>query len=134
MHKQAVPPSDPGGSDLSQATADEAEATFDEAEKDLQASMLTSVDEGERQETVAADDDGDPVPAPPVAQQQERRYTRNDKASRCDRACKALGSMQRSADRLCELTGGDDARCQSVRVRVEGAEELVRRFCPGCEN
>lgn len=128
------PPTGPPA-DLDDATVDEAEATFDAAEDDLQQLMVTSKAETAKGRDALGDDDGerDPAPGPP-ATHQERRYEPSSKAARCDRACAALGSMQRSAARLCELTGDDDARCQSVRVRVESAEELVRRFCPACQS
>lgn len=126
------PSADP--SDPEHATAEEAEAFFDAAEQDLQQLMVTSVEKSADDEDpdALADEGADgPAPAPPSTRQ-EREYAASSKAARCDRACVALGSMQRSAARLCELTGEEDARCQSVRLRVESAEELVRRFCPRC--
>jgi hypothetical protein len=40
--------------------------------------------------------------------------------------------MERAAEGLCELAGDGDERCQSARVRVQSARELVRRTCPSC--
>jgi len=51
----------------------------------------------------------------------------------CELACRALGSMRRSASRLCELTGDDDERCGRVRERVSGARGRVANACPDCE-
>jgi len=49
----------------------------------------------------------------------------------CAVACTALASMQRSAERLCELEPGP--RCDEVRERVETARGRVAERCPTCE-
>lgn len=56
-------------------------------------------------------------------------------ATDCQRACKALGSMLRSTERICELNGPDDPdeRCQKARDRVDAARELLRRRACACE-
>ncbi|MEM9696245.1 MAG: hypothetical protein AAGA56_27115, partial [Myxococcota bacterium] len=51
----------------------------------------------------------------------------------CGRACKALTSMRRAAERLCVLTGADDARCQEASKRTRIAEQRVKAQCPSCE-
>ena len=55
----------------------------------------------------------------------------------CAQLCKALSSMSRAAERLCELAkdGGEDGqrRCTDARVRLEVARTRVRDKCPGCE-
>jgi hypothetical protein len=53
----------------------------------------------------------------------------------CAQACKALASMKRSSDRICELNGPSDpgARCQKARDRVETARETMRKRCGSCE-
>jgi hypothetical protein len=48
----------------------------------------------------------------------------------CAVACRALGAMQRVADRLCALDRG--ARCAAARARVREAEGRVRAACPDC--
>lgn len=51
----------------------------------------------------------------------------------CATACRALGSMRRSATKLCEI--GDDAeaaRCESARSRVARAEARVLERCSAC--
>lgn len=48
----------------------------------------------------------------------------------CAVACQALGSMRRSADRLCGLEQGP--RCAGARGKVREAEERVRVACPSC--
>ncbi|MFO0568681.1 MAG: hypothetical protein U0263_23670 [Polyangiaceae bacterium] len=49
----------------------------------------------------------------------------------CTLAKKALESMKRSADRICDLNGGDDpaGRCARAKQRLETAREQVRRSC-----
>ncbi len=50
----------------------------------------------------------------------------------CAMACSALGSMERAARHLCDLTGDGDARCDSARARVVGATERVSASCSVC--
>jgi hypothetical protein len=47
--------------------------------------------------------------------------------SPCDMACRALSSMRRSAERICELAGPSDERCARARSRVSAAEERIRQ-------
>ena len=48
----------------------------------------------------------------------------------CVLACKALESMSRSAERICELAPGP--RCDAARGKVDSASERVRNACPDC--
>ena len=48
----------------------------------------------------------------------------------CATACKALDSMRRAADRLCQLDPGD--RCAKARQKVSDAKDRVRASCPSC--
>jgi MYXO-CTERM domain-containing protein len=50
--------------------------------------------------------------------------------SDCLAACKALASMQRAADRLCELDTG--TTCAEARAKVDDARRRVRAACPMC--
>ena len=52
----------------------------------------------------------------------------------CDMACRALSSMRRSADRICELAGSADERCTRARGRVSAAEDRIRRAQCECVN
>lgn len=52
-------------------------------------------------------------------------------ASDCSAACVALASMQRAAERLCELEPGP--RCDTARKRVDAARRRVAERCPTCE-
>lgn len=51
---------------------------------------------------------------------------------RCARACEALASMVRAADRLCAMTGEEEDRCRSARRRVDAARHIVEAHCPSC--
>lgn len=55
----------------------------------------------------------------------------------CAQLCKALSSMSRAAERLCELAkdGGADGqqRCSDARAKVEAARVRVRAKCPVCD-
>lgn len=44
--------------------------------------------------------------------------------TRCVRSCKALGSMRRAVERLCDLTE-QGSRCESARSRLERSEQRV---------
>jgi len=48
----------------------------------------------------------------------------------CATACKALDSMRRAADRLCQLDPGD--RCAKARQKVSDATARVNASCPSC--
>ena len=45
--------------------------------------------------------------------------------STCDLVCRALASMRRSADRICELVGDKDPRCTQARKQVDDAAHRV---------
>lgn len=46
--------------------------------------------------------------------------------SPCDTACRALASMERSAERICALAGEGEARCESARAMVKASRERVQ--------
>lgn len=48
----------------------------------------------------------------------------------CAAACEALASMQRAAERICELEPGP--RCDAARKSVEEARRRVVEACPDC--
>jgi len=52
----------------------------------------------------------------------------------CSRACRALRSMQRAADRFCALSTTEEERrrCDDVRDRYRRARERVRDACGSC--
>jgi hypothetical protein len=45
--------------------------------------------------------------------------------STCDLVCRALASMRRSADRICEIVGKEDPRCSQARGKVSDAARRV---------
>ncbi len=51
---------------------------------------------------------------------------------RCFVACKAMTSMRRAADRMCELVGSSDEQCFDARGRVARSQSQVERVCPAC--
>jgi hypothetical protein len=51
---------------------------------------------------------------------------------RCPVACKALASMRRAADLVCELAGRADAQCSDAQSRVTRSQSTVERACPRC--
>jgi hypothetical protein len=114
-----------------------AEAEFDDAEEQLLALGLDEQGLDEKSQ-VSSGDDADagegvaPPEAAPVGGATAPRRMASSPRDRCDIACRALGSMRRSADRLCQLTSEDDERCGNVRGRVERATTIVESVCPDC--
>jgi hypothetical protein len=50
--------------------------------------------------------------------------------SDCTAACRALGSIQRAAEKICALEPG--ARCEAARAKAADATRRVREACPDC--
>ena len=50
--------------------------------------------------------------------------------SDCVSACKALNSIRRAADRICELAPGP--RCDAARSKADVATKKVKEACPEC--
>lgn len=52
----------------------------------------------------------------------------------CRNACRALGSMDRAAGRLCELARSSDERdrCGEASTKVKTARDKVKRTCGSC--
>jgi hypothetical protein len=52
----------------------------------------------------------------------------------CRNACRALGSMDRAAGRLCSLaqTNEEARRCDEAKLRVYAARDKVRNTCGSC--
>jgi hypothetical protein len=55
-------------------------------------------------------------------------------AGDCRNACRALGSMDRAAGRLCELAQGspEGRRCNDAKQRVYSARDRVKTTCGSC--
>jgi hypothetical protein len=52
----------------------------------------------------------------------------------CKSACRALGSMDRAAGHLCEMsqTSDEKNRCEEAKVKLYSAREKVRTACTTC--
>ncbi len=52
----------------------------------------------------------------------------------CRNACRALGSMDRAAGRICALAQAEDEihRCEDAKTRVYSARDRVRGTCGSC--
>jgi hypothetical protein len=90
--------------------------------------------EERRLEELFGQEEGDLPPAPADAQPRidEHGRTTLDAGQRCTIACKALASMKRAAEQVCDLEGDDDERCVDLRARVEKARRRVSGKCPQC--
>ncbi len=119
---------EPSDDDMAVMSLDQAAAAFEEAE--LRISGLLGM--GGAAPPVAIRGDEAQVDTASVANSARRTSGLAEGPDRCLIACRALASMQRSATRLCELTGEDDVRCEDVRDRVEQARQLVSGECPSC--
>ena len=55
-------------------------------------------------------------------------------ASDCAAACRALGSLERAATRLCELAESPDdrRRCDDAKQKLGAARDRVRQTCNAC--
>jgi hypothetical protein len=54
-------------------------------------------------------------------------------AGDCRNACRALGSMDRAAGKVCELSRDDDGhRCDDAKGRVYFARDRVKSTCGDC--
>lgn len=106
-------------------------AALDEAEAQLLDEVAFSVrsDDAENDQAVV----DAPEPPTDAAEQPEATSVHRRPRGRCSRACAALASMVRAADRLCQMTGEEEDRCQSARRRVEAGRRIVERHCPTCD-
>jgi hypothetical protein len=52
----------------------------------------------------------------------------------CDAVCRALRSMERATERLCDIASGDAEMetCEQARARVEEARRRVKAACGEC--
>ena len=70
-------------------------------------------------------------PASPAPPTEEVRET--SPRERCRTACRALGSMQRSAERICSLVGEGHEKCTWARGQVKDARGRVEQAGCVCE-
>jgi len=108
---------------------EDAEAALDRAERDIQKALVLGGDEDNR-----ARDAEEPVgpQAQPAPAPYADRSTKSAQERRCTTACRALASMDRAANKVCDLAGSDDSRCDGARTRLSAARDIVRRSCPTC--
>jgi len=52
--------------------------------------------------------------------------------SPCETACKALGSMKRSQERICEIAGAAHERCEWAKQRVAAATARIEKAGCSC--
>ena len=50
----------------------------------------------------------------------------------CPNACRALGSLERSAENICGIAGGSSSSCQDVTKKREDARTRVKTRCGAC--
>jgi hypothetical protein len=131
---QAPPPKSGGRTPLTELDALEHDLAVSERRLDAQIGKQTDTRSAERAEPATEAPPPPPPPAQPGAPADEESAPAagdsKDESSAvgapCDMACRALGSMRRAADRICELAGADHARCAAARDRVAGAEQRIR--------
>jgi hypothetical protein len=118
-----------GGKEESDAQENEdPKVAFEKAEKRLD-ELFGGAGEPDAGVPAPADERPTPMTDPEDEGEEISSLSKND---RCTVACKALASMERSADQVCEMTGEGDSRCESLRERVERAKSLVQARCPQC--
>ena len=99
----------------------------------------SSVDDGDaaaQPGTTTATKAPEPPPAEPTASVESETVEEQKPASpveRCHTACRALESMQRSAERICSLAGESHERCTWARAQVQDARGRVERAGCSCE-
>ncbi len=64
----------------------------------------------------------------------QRELEASQRGGDCRTACRALGSMDRAAGRLCSLADGapDARRCDDAKSRLYTARDRVRASCSSC--
>ncbi len=72
--------------------------------------------------------------SPPKKAEEPSKEGPLSEADSCTTACRALASMRRSAERICDHAGGGatPGRCDDARSRVTKAESRVRERCASC--
>jgi hypothetical protein len=111
-----------------------AEAEFYQNERELQ--QLLGRTGTERKDGSGAGGANVVVPAPPST-----RYTVPDGTSSttptstnaCGTACKALASMRRSAQTICEISGDDSPKCKQIRQKLDDNTDFVKSRGCQCE-
>jgi hypothetical protein len=124
------------GADEPMMDLDQAALSFEQAEKDIGALLAdASANLGDDAVAGAAASEDNESRSDNLKKEKRSADTLSEgKASRCSRACSALSSMKRSADRLCDLAGRDDPRCEDVSDRYTRANQRVTQSCTACSS
>ena len=109
---------------------EDAEAALDRAERDIQKALVLGGEDADRARD-AEEEPGAPQAQPAPAPYADRS-TKSAQERRCTTACRALASMDRATNKVCDLAGSEDSRCDGARTRLSAARDLVRRSCPTC--
>lgn len=78
----------------------------------------------------SAEPEASSAPATPAPTEETRELSPRE---RCKTACRALGSMERSAERICALVGEEHEKCVWARSQVKGARGRVEQAGCTCE-
>lgn len=122
------------GADAQPASLPDALAQLDQAEAEISQALgvpTFASPPGDRAQP-APPPSSTSAPAPRVPEATGGQGAQSLSADPCVTACRALASMSRSVEHVCELAGEADERCASARTRVSGAEGRVRSQCPAC--
>jgi hypothetical protein len=70
-----------------------------------------------------------PVDVAPAANKddlaRDKKKAEDSRQAGCELACRAMASMRRSADRICEILSNEHDRCTAARRRVSDAERRI---------
>ncbi len=128
-------PTDDVGALLDDLTANEREIDR-ELGPAVAATLPGGAGAGERQAAPSRSDEDAaphaPAPAPQASVAEAEREEATSVQTPCRTACRALASMQRSAERICELVTPGDGRCTEARRRVDASGARVASAGCGC--
>jgi len=103
---------------------------LEDAERTLGAELGPKRPEPQPAATPGEDKESKPEAKPAEPQAGETPSPRQ--AAPCETACKALASMKRSQERICELAGDSHPRCEWAKQRVADASERVEQAGCSC--
>lgn len=117
-------PYSPSSSEPVPKTVDEAVAQLEQAE-----AKLNSASNALTAKSAAGGAEAAQGTSPPPPPQRMASGDEEARGSPCFSACRALDSMGRATQYLCELAGDRDARCEGARARLESAHKRVTDAC-----
>ncbi len=118
------PPSAPTASSAGEApkTVEEALAQLDRAQKELD---MLGPDFKAKADTAGTSQQGAGTPL----SQRAPGSTEEARGQGCFSACRALASMSRATEHLCQLAGSTDSRCEDAKDRLANAHKRVTDAC-----